>query len=522
MRRRQPRTVQLRWRRLDRPLPLASGAYFDAVLPIASPPVTAAPVRRRRTIKMPTMAWLWSALAIVLPFSAGLMVQLSAVDLAYAIRAGQDTISAGAPVRTDTYTFTAQGTAWTNQQWLAQVALALGYELAGWPGLALLRAALVGLIAASVFASLRASGLDKRTATLASLGSFLVAVPSLALRAQLLGATLFALSVWMLSLPPDRSMRRWALVPVAAIWANVHGSFILAPALSMVFWLVESATRARRDWTLLAIAVASAISTFANPFGWDVWLYAAGLATDPRVTELAAEWRPTTPSTVPGLVYWLAVLGVAILFLTRVRGKPGFAPRLVVLIALAGLGAYVERGVLWWAVLAPVLALPPALADGASVPHPPLAERRNALHLAIPLAVVLVAALAFPGWRYLASGDARDILDDAPVGLTQPARNLQSGARVFVYQPWASWFEFAAPAQLVFVDSRIELFSPEVWGDYLTIIGGSIDSPDILERWGVTAVAIDVESAPELRAVLWDEGWRAIATVGAGELLVAP
>ncbi len=41
----------------------------------------------------------------------------------------------------DTFTFTVAGEPWTDQQWLAQVVLALGYRVGGWELLAVLRAA---------------------------------------------------------------------------------------------------------------------------------------------------------------------------------------------------------------------------------------------------------------------------------------------------------------------------------------------------------------------------------------------
>ena len=46
---------------------------------------------------------------------------------------------------TDTFTFTAFGDPWLNQQWGAQAILAAVFRVAGWTGLAVFRAALVGL-----------------------------------------------------------------------------------------------------------------------------------------------------------------------------------------------------------------------------------------------------------------------------------------------------------------------------------------------------------------------------------------
>jgi hypothetical protein len=70
---------------------------------------------------------------------------LPAVDLAYQVRAGDEILRTGAIPASDAWTYTIAGTPWTDQQWLAQVLLALGYRAGGWELLAVARAALLGL-----------------------------------------------------------------------------------------------------------------------------------------------------------------------------------------------------------------------------------------------------------------------------------------------------------------------------------------------------------------------------------------
>ena len=68
---------------------------------------------------------------------------IPAVDLAYQVRAGDEILRSGLIPAVDTYTFTVAGTPWMDQQWLAQVLLALGFRAGGWELLVVLRAALV-------------------------------------------------------------------------------------------------------------------------------------------------------------------------------------------------------------------------------------------------------------------------------------------------------------------------------------------------------------------------------------------
>ncbi len=84
---------------------------------------------------------LWVFLAIALPAFAALLATMSTVDLAYHLRAGGEILTNRAVPAVDTWTFTAAGLPWVDQQWGAQLVLALTERLGGWTGLAILRAA---------------------------------------------------------------------------------------------------------------------------------------------------------------------------------------------------------------------------------------------------------------------------------------------------------------------------------------------------------------------------------------------
>ena len=86
---------------------------------------------------------LWTALAILLPALAATIAPMSAVDLAYQVRAGELMLESGTVLRADPFTFTAMGEPWLNQQWGAGVIFALVQGLLGWGGLVVLRVALV-------------------------------------------------------------------------------------------------------------------------------------------------------------------------------------------------------------------------------------------------------------------------------------------------------------------------------------------------------------------------------------------
>ena len=76
-----------------------------------------------------TLPRLWAFLAIALPALGAVIANLPSVDLTYHLRAGVGILDGRGIPTTDTWTFTAFGAPWIDQQWGAQVILAL---LTGW------------------------------------------------------------------------------------------------------------------------------------------------------------------------------------------------------------------------------------------------------------------------------------------------------------------------------------------------------------------------------------------------------
>ena len=205
-----------------------------------------------------TFDGLWTWIAIALPAFVALLVPLPAVDLAYQVRAGNEIMATGALPGVDTWTFTVYGTPWVDQQWLAQVKLAAGYAIGGWELLAVVRAVLVGLFTGLMVATARSRGASPRMAAILALVAFAIAAPALALRPQLYGIVFFAFLLWLIA-ARDRWPRPLWLAPfVILVWANIHGSFVLGPAILGYVWLsdVAAGRPARESFAILVAGTA--------------------------------------------------------------------------------------------------------------------------------------------------------------------------------------------------------------------------------------------------------------------------
>ena len=462
---------------------------------------------------------LWAFLAVALPVLASLVASLPATDLAYHLRAGSEIVSTGAIPSVDTWTFTAAGQPWFDQQWGAQVLLDATYAATGWTGLAVLRAALVGVVFGVVYLTCVRQGLDERRSALLALGAFVVAAPALALRPQLFAMALFAVTLLLVVERRDHPRRLW-LVPLLAIpWANVHGSFFLAPAVLGLAWLADLEARAPNRHLSLVVAAVTVLASCATPFGPSVWAYAVGLGANPEVTRRIIEWQPTTLRDVQGVVFYTSALLVAGFLARRGRATPWST--LLWLGFFFVIGAYAVRGIAWWpiAAVAAVASLQEPNREPATEPVEPRAFR--ILNGVIVAAIALAALALLPSWRPVdpATGAPQGTVSYAPSGVTEALGDVAGdGDRILNPQPWGSWFEFAVPDALMAIDSRIELFPPEVWADYERVMAGVDGWEAIVADWGVTIAVVDAKNAG-LHDRLTAAGWTEIYSDDEGAVL---
>jgi hypothetical protein len=457
----------------------------------------------------------WALVAAALPAAAALFTRMRSIDLAYHVRAGVLALRTGGPVRVDPFTFTHAGRPWINQQWGAQVVFAAGHRLLGWAGVALLYAAASGAGFSFLYLHCRRRGAVPGTAAVLTLLGFLVATGP-APRPQALAVPLFTGTALLLA---RRDRWVWLVPPLAAIWANVHGSFILAPLL-VAFAIGDDLFSRRPVARTGALLGATVVATFVTPFGPSVWSYAKTIATNDTIRHWVAEWRPPTFSSVEGALFWISGVAVLAFAVARRRSvRPMDVFRLVVFFAMA---VPAMRGTLWWALAAPPVLAGWLAGQRAEAAIGPRDRRPDALALTASACVLLLLPLAF----FLRSGTdpvtgaPRRLAADAPEVLVEAIRQaLPVGSHLLVYQPFASWFEYSSPRYPVMVDSRIELYSGRVWLDYDRAIGGVGDWARILDRYEVRGVVLPPD-ATLMKEISRAPGWTMVLDGPAGAVFV--
>ena len=461
----------------------------------------------------------WAIAVVLLAVGVSFMFRLSSIDLTYHVRAGEAILSSGHVPAVDTFTFTVAGHSWLDQQWGAQMLIALAYRAGGWAGVAMVHAAIVGATFWFLWLACRARGAAARTSSALTLAGFLVCFLYMDMRPQTLAYPLFTATLWILAGRRAHPHGLLLLPPLVAVWANLHGSFVLAPALIGLTWLEDRRDRADTSTLTFVVGIASLLATLMSPYGIGAWRYAIGITTNARVFGIVQEWQATSIRTLAGALFFTSVLAVVAYLVRRDERTDTFA--LIWLGAFFLLGLPAMRGLVWWGFAFPVVIA--GLATSRTGPARTDRRGNPSLNAMMVLALVAFIAVELP-WahdRIDPAGGSSALLGSAPQALVDAtARSVPPDARLFVSQPLASWFEFALPSNPVFVDSRIELFPDRVWNDYLNVMGGREGWQSILDRWQVDAVVLQEKDTVLGSRIDQDPGWRLVVRDDNGALYV--
>ena len=210
--------------------------------------------------------------------AAGWEGLLADADVGWHIRTGDYILSRHAVPRVDLYSFSKPGAPWYAWEWLTDVLDSGLHKMAGLKGIVLFAAVLIALYAWTLVRRM----VRRDVHLFVALGVALLGVGGSSMhflaRPHLLTLLLLSISVWLIE--EDRlrpSSRIWWLVPLTAVWTNLHGGFL---ALIAVLGLatVGSAIEAWfgfngtiRDAVRYAkLTLACAAATLVNPYGWNL------------------------------------------------------------------------------------------------------------------------------------------------------------------------------------------------------------------------------------------------------------
>jgi hypothetical protein len=255
---------------------------------------------------------LWRLLAIVAAVGGALPATrpLSDLDIWWHVRLGDLIRTSGVPHH-ELWSYPILGDPWHPTAWLSDVLFSMLHETGGWRAIVVFKVlastGILALLYRQVVPLARAEITAPIFVTcLASIGIFFTERPQVF-------SFLLVLIVgpWAVRLATTGRWRAWPWVAITYLWCNLHGEWVLGPALlglGAVSWMVQCRFSRGSLRTFSgggAVAVAATLTTMATPVGPGLMLQP--LAVHAIAPELS-EWQPTALLGNAPLGYTLLLL----------------------------------------------------------------------------------------------------------------------------------------------------------------------------------------------------------------------
>ena len=427
-----------------------------------------------------------AGVALLRPFALlgiafGALITVADPDLWGHVRFGLDILQSGNIVTpVDPYSFT-QDRPWVNHEWLSEVITAAPYKVGGTTALFTLKGLLTAILAGSAWLMLRRTSFVWRWSSLALLAWGTLPL-TFTLRPQFWTAILLVPLITILTSESRRLY--WLLPALFALWANLHGGWIVGGGLFAIFAGAALIERRPTRWALLGTGLVSFLATLLTPYGLDLWTFL--LETIRLDRSDISEWRPIWQQTYGYVVIWALTLVTALITL-RKFGWPPLATT-VSLACLAVASARVGR-LLPLFVIAAVTLLskqwPPEEEAGAGQ------VARSLLDVVGVTAVILIAFRVGAILPCPANGSIV-----APDTVAAEALRGTRG-RLIPHFPWGEYalWHFGPALQVSFDGRRETVYSTQTIREQWAIRDGTDLGFETLRRLNPDYVWLPVESA---------------------------
>ena len=436
----------------------------------------------------PGLDFLFTAVFALFGFAVGIE-RLSDNSFFIHLVTGRFILDHGIPHH-DSYSFTAPGTKFIAQSWLAELLYGILDRAFGPFGIRMLGALTGAAITVLAFRLALRLSRERMRAALVSIAALSGLYVLWSERPLLLGLLFFMILLWIVEVPDCRVGRHpFVSMPVVFwLWANVHGTFALGFGYLVVYlagrWLDGARPWEGREQKLLVGGAIAFAATFVNPYGPALVLFPIHLLQRGDILRHIIEWGSPNFHNIMGqaLLLWIVVY-VAV----AARARNRFSRRdVVVTVPFLGLALWALRNV----AIAPLVCLP-AVARAIAV-DPERAERTNAEERRGPIGIAFVAVLAIIASAVFirAFTEPDFVTVSYPVkAMNAVERNDLIGRRLLMDDGDAAYAVLGwYPQQKVFIDDRYDMYPERVIYDFFDLSSGQRTWAKILDHYGVEVV----------------------------------
>jgi hypothetical protein len=455
----------------------------------------------------------------------GWMSLLGDGDTGWHIRTGQYILEHHRVPTQDLFSFSRQGAPWFAWEWLTDLTFALSFYAGGLKAIVLMAGCMIALFATVVLRYTLWRGANPLVAACTTLLAVGASSMHFLARPHLFTLVLLPLCLWLVEADRREKTRwLWALIPVTALWTNLHGGFVIFLACLglLVLGCAIDAALGLAGWPQIrrysALLVGCSLASLLNPYGIQLHVHIVEYLRADWIKNVVQEFQAPTFRTEGQFQLELLLLAGLITSGFLLRRRMFTEALWLVFLAHACLTS-VRHAPLYATVAAPLIAGEIGGWWKAGVEG---MKKSSALRILYQLGIDLT-----PGFRRtsiwpmlfilsLAALDAplkwpRDFPSEVfPTAMVHQHADLITSGRLLTTDQWGDYIIYSFyPRQKVYVDGRSDFYGEKLGQEYLHLLQGAYDWRAILDRNGFNVALLPVDW-PLASMLKMDPSWRVV------------
>lgn len=438
-------------------------------------------------------------------------------DFWWHLRTGQYIVQGHLVPHVDIFSSTNSGRPWVAHEWLSDVLIYALYRASGLAGLILFFSAVV--TGAFAVTYLRCAG-KPFNATAAVALAALASFANWGVRPQMLTLLLASVFLWILEdHASSGSARVWLLVPMTALWVNLHAAFLLGPALVLFFaaaaamdaiwengWAEETRNKAV---TLLCVFAACLAVVPLNPNGIRMYAYPFSTLGSTALRSYVREWQsPDFHNSTFLPLAFLLLITLAVLARSAKRVRPS---SLLLFMATAYLALQSVRHIPLFAIVAapllaehlPETALFTRFLGNEGIQRPGLTAARL---------VLMTAVFVVCGWRVsrVIANEAAWERIEFPVSAAEFILSHRPPGPIYNPYEWGGYLIWRLyPEYGVYIDGRNDTYGDTFVSEYFQAARGHTNVLKQLDHYAIRTAVTDPQT-PLATLLRNDPHWTAV------------
>ncbi|PKN88884.1 MAG: hypothetical protein CVU51_02875 [Deltaproteobacteria bacterium HGW-Deltaproteobacteria-1] len=436
-------------------------------------------------------------------------------DLWLHIFMGKQSLLKGDLQRLDIYSFTNYGAAVINHEWLSQIIWAKVFDFSGETGIIAFRW-LLSLLIIFFATKLICFKINDKLSRIIVLISFAVVVSrGISFRMHMFSYLFLLMVLYLIyfCLPQRKYLTVILLSFLFALWANLHGAFVLGLFIYFIYFLEE---KLKSGWQQLtwrdAIIVFPLLATLINPYGIKLWFYIIGELLNPISNKYITEWQRFDFSSRE-IPFFLVLLVTWMAFFTGGRKKHISETVMLVVASVMGLSS-VRHTPLFVILALPAVALH---LEGAMIKITKTDRESKTISSVGVISVSVLLFLFSLFFFYLGLKDGWNLQtrkDPLPVKTVSYLQNNNIAGNLWLPLHWGGYALYHLyPSIKVSIDGRWAMtYTHEVMQDNMDFSynGTSGKWKQILNKYSADYVLAE-PSNPALPEMIKDTDWELIA-----------